>query len=338
LVQPGTMATGVDHGNSAGALTRGLSGLQLPGPVQADFDARFPRLQHPYNLKMRALLADELLAKHCAATLPGSYERAHLLLKILDVFYPTQAVSDAYFENLEALLAGRRTLDDRGKVILGIGTGRCGSTSLAVAFRAVQNALATHETPPMIFWEPQAEQIGFHMKRLDLLARYFPVVFDASHWWLNVVDVFLERFPEGKIVGLHRDTESCVSSFLKMKGTGPGTLNHWATLDDKRWLHNTWDPCYPSYAAPPQYAGDTLRAKGTQIQWYVESYNRRLYELALSHPDRVLLVSTDMLGQPQVADDLSALVNVRVSMPVDRYNASTMGGMESIGQQQSFWV
>ena len=331
------MATGVGYERGAGDLMSGLSGLQFPGAVEADFNTTFRRLRHPYDLDMRERLADELLQKHCAATSPGSFERAHLLLRILHTFFPTRRVSDVYFENLEGLLSGRRPLDHYGKVILGIGTGRCGSTSLTAAFRAVENALSTHENPPMIFWEPQAEQIGFHMKRLALLARYYPVVFDASHWWLNVIDIFFERFPEGKVVGLYRDTRSCVDSFLRMKGTGPRTTNHWATRDDKRWIRSTWDPCYPSYTAPPQYEEDTLRAKGSQIQWYVESYNRRLHELARAHPERVLLIHTDLLGEPGSSDELSEFVNVRVSVPADRYNASTANGVDSIARQQSFW-
>jgi len=332
------MLTGLDHGDVAGELVNGLTGIRLPANVEADFDATYPRMRHPYNLAMRAQLADELLGRNCAATPPGSYERAHLLLKILHTFYPTPRVADAYFENMQALFHGREPLRQRGRIILGLGTGRCGSTSLAVAFRAVANALATHETPPMIFWEPQPEQIEFHLKRLDFLARYFPVVFDASHWWLNVVGVYLERFPDGKVVGLYRDTESCVNSFLSMKGTEPGTLNHWAAPDDRRWLLNIWDPCYPSYVAPPQYEGDTLKAKGTQIQWYVEAYNRQLRELARARPDRILLLGTESLGQSQAAADLSAFVNIRVSIPRDRYNASAVDGMDSIARQQSFWV
>ena len=331
------MATGLDYERSASDLASGVAGLQLPGEVKADFDAAFSRIRHPYNLDTRAQLADGLLEKHCAATLAGSFERANLLLRILHTFFPTRRVSDAYFENLEGLLSRRRPLDRYGKVILGIGTGRCGSTSLAVAFRAVENALATHETPPMIFWEPQAEQIGFHMKRLDILARYFPVVFDASHWWLNVIDIFLERFPDGKVVGLHRDTQSCVNSFLRLKGAGPGTLNHWATRDDKRWALSNWDPCYPSYTAPPQYEGDARRAKGAQIRWYVESYNRRLHELARARPDRVLLIGTELLGEPRASGALSEFVKIRISVPPDRYNASIADSMDSIARQQSFW-
>jgi len=332
------MATRLDHGDVASELLNGLTGIRLPADVEADFDAAFPRMQHPYNLVMRARLADELLGRHCASTPPGSYERAHLLLKILHTFYPTQRVADAYFENLEALFKEREPLQQRGKIILGLGTGRCGSTSLAVAFRGVENALATHETPPMIFWEPTAEQVDFHLRRLDFFSRYFPVVFDASHWWLNVVDSFLERFPDGKLVCLFRDTESCVNSFLSMKGTGPGTLNHWAAPDDRRWVLNIWDPCYPSYVAPPQYEGDTLKAKGTQIRWYVESYNRQLQELARARPDRVLLIRTGLLDQPQAAADLSAFLNIRIPIPRDRYNASTAEGMDSIARQQSFWI
>jgi hypothetical protein len=319
--------------NGARDLMRRLGEQRLPEAVRADFKALFTNF-HPYDLGRRSQSANEVLEKHLASFLPASLERALLLLTILHYLYPTEQVASAYFDNLQGLLQECEPLDREGTVVLGIGTGRCGSTSLAVAFQEMDNALATHETPPMIFWQPQPEQVAFHLRRLEWLCRYYRVVFDASHWWLEVMPAFLERFPGGKVVGLHREMESCVNSFLKIKGAEHGTVNHWAPPDDKRWAKSAWDPSYPSFVAPPQYDDNPFMSKGTQIQWYVDSYNARLHELANRYPEKFLLIHTNSLGEPQVSDELSAFVGARVTIPEARYNEAVM---DSMNQQRSFW-
>ena len=320
------------------ALTMGIAEQKFSDNLQADFDLKFQRLRHPYDQEARAQLADEIFWRHCPSTPPGSFERAALLLKILEIFYPTQQVTHAYLENLQALLGNRQALTEPGKVVLGVGTGRCGSTSLTMAFRSLDGALATHENPPMIFWQPLPEQVKFHMERLAILIRYFPFVFDASHWWLNVVDIFFQRFPEGRIVGLHRNTESCVNSFLRIKGTGLGTSNHWAAPGDSRWALTTWDPTYPSFAAPPTLGSDPIRVKRTQIQWYVDSYNERLRELARAQPDRIVLICMDELTQSRTANTLSKFVGGRVVVPAVRHNSSGSTALESVARQQHFRI
>jgi len=287
-----------------------------------------------YDRGMREQVGDTLFEKYQAGFAHGSFERAYFLLRMIHVAFPTERLSTGYFDNLQVLLSNRSLLEHKGQVILGIGTGRCGSTSLAAAFRDLDNALSTHENPPMIFWQPQSEQIEFHLKRLELLCRYYAVVFDAAHWWLNAMDSFFERFPQGKVVGLHRRMESCVTSFLRIKGVEPGTANHWALPDNSIWEPNIWDPCYPSYAVPPRLESDYYRAKGTQIQWYVDNYNQQLDELASARPDQVMLLSTESLDQPQVADRLGDFVGVPMSIPDKRYNAVDV---ESEIQQQSWW-
>ena len=90
-------------------------------------------------------------------------------------------------------------LSQPGNVILGLGTGRCGSTTLSAAFGGVPDICATHENPPHIFWEPIEEQVRFHLDRLRMLADYFPLVFDAAHWWLNVVSSCFDRIPHVQV-------------------------------------------------------------------------------------------------------------------------------------------
>ncbi len=319
--------------SAADAVLGNFPGKPLPQDVAVDITTGVRRVD-PYDRQMRVQLGDALFEKHQAAFLIGSPDRAYFLLSVIHNTFPTERLSSGYFDNLEALLSKRRQLAHKGQVILGLGTGRCGSTSLAAAFRSVDNALATHENPPMMFWQPQSEQMEFHLKRLGLLCNYYSVVFDAAHWWLNAMDVFFERFPQGRVVGLHRQMESCVTSFLKIKGVEPGTANHWALPDNGIWKPNVWDPCYPSYAVSPGLEFDYYRAKGTQIQWYVDTYNQQLQELAGARPDRVMLLSTESLDQPQVAKKLGDFVGVQMSMPDKRFNAAVT---ESEIQQQSWW-
>lgn len=322
-------------GSQGGIEAQGSPGGGNPSlrAVLADLRAAYSAM-HPYDIQSRRGWADELLEKYQGRFPKGSAERAQFLLTLLHYLYPSTRLSRDYFDTLRAQFADRPQRHKKGEIVLGIGTGRCGSTSLALSIREVEGAIATHETPPMIFWQPQAEQIEFHFQRLEFLAAYFSLVFDASHWWLNVIDPFLVRFPEAKVVGLYRNMESCVNSFLKIKGIEAGSLNHWAPPDDPMWTRNYWDPTYPSFEAPERFSSDPFRCKGTQIQWYVDMYHERLQALSGAHPDRVLLVSTDSLGEPQTGEQLSAFIGTRIALSRERINSSSMASIE---QEQLLW-
>ncbi len=309
--------------STSGGVTSEFHGRPLPRSVMEDMGAVIHQVD-PYDRQMREKMGEGLFEKHQASFPHGSYERACFLLEIIGISFPAERLSKAYFDNLEALLGSRSPLNHEGQIVLGLGTGRCGSTSLAAAFRSVENSLSTHENPPMIFWQPEKEQLDFHMRRLGLLSRYFPLVFDAAHWWLNAVDTFFERLPQGKIVGLHRDMDACVTSFLKVKGIESGTFNHWALPNNGAWRTSVWDPCYPSYAVSEGLESNHSVAKGTQIQRYVETYNRQLQELARARPGQVMLISTESLDQTQVADRLEEFVGVRISMPATRLNVAAV--------------
>jgi hypothetical protein len=319
--------------SAADAAVTGLPGGPQMHELSADIATGVGRTD-PYDCRMRAQLGDALFEKHQASFPRGSVARGNFLLSVILQSFPTERLSTAYFENLEILMSKRKVLEHKGQIILGLGAGRCGSTSLAAAFRNVDNALSTHENPPMIFWQPQREQMEFHLQRLGLLSNYYTIVFDAAHWWLNAIDMFFERFPQGKVVGLHRRMESSVTSFLRVKGVERGTINHWALPRNGDWRASTWDPCYPSYAVPQGLESDYFRAKGTQIQWYVDAYNHQLHELASARPEQVMLISTESLLLPQVADRLSDFVALPMSIPDKKFNALDV---ESETQQQSWW-
>ncbi len=292
-------------------------------------------LTAPYDRAPREKLG-ELLFDQLPSDVPlGSVARSRLILQNILQSLPTKRLVRAYFDNLEQLLASRARRAEPGQVVLGLGSGRCGSTTLSAALSSIPDALSTHEQPPFVFWEPLEEQVRFHLDRFRLLAGYFSVVFDAAHWWLNVAPRFLAEFPQGKIIGLHRQTGSCVQSFMHVKGRGRGSENHWAPPGNPIWATNWWDPTYPSYSIPLATNFDPDTAKAALIERYVSDYNGTLKSLAAASPNRVLLVRTEELSEPATAVRLSALLNVPVTMPQKLFNVGNTLDSDR-GAQQAF--
>jgi hypothetical protein len=282
------------------------------------------RSADPYDRAAREQLAQVLFEMHGERFAPGSAERCQMLLNIMADAFPIPPVHRAYIEALRQCLAGRPRLPAPGRLVLGLGTGRCGSTSLTALLTTVDGSCATHENPPLIYWQKLPEQIALHVERFALLREFFPLVFDASHWWGNAVDDILARFPDVRIVGLHRETERCIQSFLKIKGSGRGSINHWAPSGNGIWRTNIWDPLYPSYPSPQRAADQPDAAKQEAIRRYVVDYNAALAALRERLPDQVLLIRTEDLAQPAAQQRLFDFIGVSGTISARLLNAGTV--------------
>jgi len=245
----------------------------------------------------------------------GSVERSRFILRVIGLSYPTKKLAEAYFENLTRLLGAKPKRERPGQVVLGLGPGRCGSTTLAAALGSVEDALATHENPCGIFWQPEPAQLHFHWRRFQMLTERYAVTFDAAHWWLPAIEAFFNQFPEGKAIGLLRDTTTCARSFLSVKGQGAGSLNHWATKSNGIWATSPGDPTYPMLTLPPGAAANPDAAKQQMVEDYVRQYNARLEELAEQFPQRVVLIRTEDLNREETGVRLSEFIGQEVRMP-----------------------
>jgi hypothetical protein len=289
-----------------------------------------------YDCNLRAQLGEIIFDSRERDFELGTVFRSRLILDLMAIGYPTPKLVGAYFENLRRLLQSRMKLEQPGSVILSLGTGRCGSTTLAAAFASVPNVCATHENPPHIFWKPFEEQVRFHFERLRMLADYFPVVFDAAHWWLNVCPRFLTEFPNSKVIGLVRDTDTCVNSFLKFQGRGLGSMNHWAPPDNGVWKMAHWDPTFPAYAIPAGIRPGTdgaWNAKKLMVARYVTEYNQSLSALEGAYAQRVMLIRTESLNEQITAARLRSFVGLDVTMPARSLNV----GNNNEGAQPECW-
>ena len=277
----------------------------------------------PYDRSVRETLADREFAPYRGEPAPGTIARGRLLLDIIQETYPTGELTRAYFENLESLLRYRRPLRTRGRVAIGIGSGRTGSTSLAAMLATIAKSCCTHENPPLISWTPEPEEIEFHLRRFRMLAAYHPLVADISHWWINVIDRCFAEFPEARVIGTFRSVESCAGSFMRIKGSGRGSYNHWVPYDNGIWAAARWDPAYPTYPVPEHAARDPDGAKLGLIIRYVREYNDAMHALAQRFPAKVMLVPTESLDDAVVQKAIFDFVGLHGSVATTRLNVGT---------------
>lgn len=250
---------------------------------------------------------------------PGTSDRDRMLVTLMGLDVASEKVATAYFKNLELLLSRRERLPNPGALVLGLGSGRCGSTSLAALFAGVEACCATHENPPLVHWQPTADQIRIHCRRFRLLLDRFQVVFDAAHWWLNAADEILASFEDVKLIGLMREPDACARSFLKIKGIGRNSINHWLDHDGTFWRPGLWDALYPSYDAarhglgsPRETAKEDLHVSQHRlVRMYVEDYNRSLLRMKDSLGERLLLVRTEEIGARAVQDEIFDFLGLR---------------------------
>ncbi len=257
------------------------------------------RGRDPYDRGAREDLARVLLELQADRFPLGTVERGRHLLSIIGDAFPIPALRTAYFANLSALLRHRPIRAQPGRVVLGLGSGRCGSTTLTALLATVAESCCTHENPPLVYWPPLPEQVDFHLERFALLSRSFALVFDSAHWWLNAIDAIVERFPDAKVIGLHRELAACARSFQQRKAFGPGSINHWAPPGNAIWRTNIWDPVYPSFPLSERAETDPDGAKLAGITRYIRDYNDRLAALGAADPERVLLIATEQLAHAE---------------------------------------
>jgi hypothetical protein len=277
----------------------------------------------PYDRTVRESLAEREFAPYHGEPAPGTIARSRLILDIIQETFPTEALTKAYFENLDILLRYRQRLRTPGRIALGIGSGRSGSTSLAAMLATIVGSCCTHENPPLISWTPEPEEVEFHLRRFRRLAPYHPLVADVSHWWLNVIDRFFAEFPEARVVGTYRAVESCAGSFMRIKGSGRGSYNHWVPYGNGIWAAARWDPAYPTYPVPEHAAFDPDGAKLELITRYVREYNDAMHRLAQRLPAKVMLVHTENLDDAAVQNAIFDFVELHGTVARTHLNVGT---------------
>lgn len=212
------------------------------------------------------------------------------LLSILLYMPNNHAAKGAYLDVLKRHIPTRPN-DKVGRLIFGLGTGRCGSTSLSHLLAAQDNTYASHEHPPVVNWQGPSDALQFHVRRMSLLSHLFGHVCDVSHWWLPRIDAIVRVRPDARFVVLQRDRQETIASFLSIKGGDvKGSLHHWIEHDGRFYRKTSWEGTYPKF--------DT-QDKASAIGLYWDQYYQLTEQAVRRHPEHVLCINTASLSDPE---------------------------------------
>ncbi len=192
---------------------------------------------------------------------------------------------------LEDLHRSLEEMPAKGRIVIGMGTGRSGSASLTRILRKQKSSCFAHEYPPRMGWVKQPQRLEMHFRRFGILRRYNAFVGDVAHWWLPHVENILELHDDVRFVAMQRDKEMTIQSFLNIKWFKgldvPGAVNHWVDHDGTFFAENAWDDAYPKYDA-----SDLPTALGM----YWDEYYATCEELQKRHPESFKIFMTEDLG------------------------------------------
>src|SRR2546423_307998 len=130
------------------------------------------------------------------------------------------------------------------RILLGIGSGRCGTRSLANLLNRQPGTQVTHEEPPRLPWRIPHDRAMTHR-----LAQIEPIVGDVASYFLPYVQQAIEYSPGIRIVCLKRPREEVIDSFCRwLDKVHPLPTNHWAARPALGWHHEPiWTRIFPQY-------------------------------------------------------------------------------------------
>jgi hypothetical protein len=209
-------------------------------------------------------------------------------------------------------------------IILGIGTGRCGTASLAKVLNQQTEAVCSFDEPPLLPWKPVDGQrvIRERFARFRLHGKK-RLLGDCASFYLPYIEDAIAAEPDIRIVCLKRPREEVVAGFCQwLDQTMPLPTNHWAKQPAPGWHH---DPVrtrtYPQYDTQNREEG---------IRRYWDQYYQRVTELIERYPEHIRLFDTyealntenglrDLLSFVGIPPERQVLaVGTRVDNPLDR--------------------
>jgi len=167
--------------------------------------------------------------------------------------------------------------------VIGIGTGRSGTTSLAALLDGCDGAHVTHEAAPCLPWDVGPKHIGRALGFLEARTEA-AVVGDVGYYWLPyVMTVWRQLAPQVRFIALLREPEAWHKSFA-------GRIDP-SVLSDNQNQSRSQFPCYggrPRQQREEYYTTYRRRLEALQAEGAPLSLHRTS---ALNAPRRILRAS-----------------------------------------------
>lgn len=121
------------------------------------------------------------------------------------------------------------------KLIIGLGSGRCGTGSLAILLNMQPTACVTHEGFVPLPWIKSFTHFKFNF---EFIINTYPGNFvgDVAFYHLPYVEWYMSYNPETKFVCLKRDKQDTLKSFIRL--SDKFNNNHFTDRTSKYWNDN----------------------------------------------------------------------------------------------------
>ncbi|KKN52251.1 hypothetical protein LCGC14_0614710 [marine sediment metagenome] len=157
------------------------------------------------------------------------------------------------------------------KVIIGLGSGRCGTMSLQRLLNSQGNSKVTHENLP-IPWDNEPDVAEQRIE--ELLELDADIIGDVGYYWLNHVERMLQAASNTKFICLKRKRQEVIESMWAFsRGLNVHPIKEWYRM-------------YPRY--------DTDRKTAIGLMW--DDYYIISERLQEKHPGQFRIWDTDALN------------------------------------------
>ncbi len=187
----------------------------------------------------------------------------------------------------------------QSQIVIGLGTGRCGTMSLAYLLDWQENSEVYHEKGSYIMpWKGGEKTIDKFLHWANELVKQKQLVGDVAFYYLNYVEYLLSLNPNIKFVCLQRDRASTVASYMKRTKD----MNHWMRHEGTLWQKSSWDNCYPKYE---------VLNKEKAIERYWDDYYLIANELQTTYPNSFRIFQTSTLNTEAGQRAILAFIEIK---------------------------
>jgi len=169
-------------------------------------------------------------------------------------------------------------------ILIGYGTGRCGTKSLASFLNQQEGFNVTHESVGLA-WYPILSDTESALD--EFVSRKGDVVGDVAFYWIHYVGLMIRKYENVKAINIYRDDDEVVDSFWNYKAN---------IRTYKSFMENTWFP----------YPYDSYEPTEEAIYRTIKQYRMMERELACYFPGRILRMNVEKLNDKESLSSLLA--------------------------------
>ena len=184
------------------------------------------------------------------------------------------------------------------QLIIGMGTGRCGTVSLYNFLNGQKDSFVRHESKPLLTWAFDKSAIDSKLSKLHNRKEKF--VGDVNSCYLPYIDYICKNYPSVRIIVLKREKKAVIKSFMTQ--TSYFNWNHWVDHKGVKWKKaDKWDKMFPKY---------NLDSKEEAIARYWEEYYLRAQRLLKKYPNNLKIFKTEDLNSEESVKKILDFCNI----------------------------